>query len=84
MGAVGAWIKVLVGFFILGGVFIFSQPVFDFLFAIGDSMGGNAKQLTDFIRTCLTVIPIPIAISLIIWGFIEATREEDASYRYFS
>ncbi|RLI82700.1 hypothetical protein DRP04_03385 [Archaeoglobales archaeon] len=84
MGAIGAWIKVLAGFFILGGVFIFSQPMFDFMFAAGNAMGGNAANVASLIKTCLQVLPIPIAISLIIWGFIEATREEDASYfRYF-
>ncbi len=83
MGAVGAWIKVLAGFFILGAVFIFSQPVFDFLFAVADAFGGNAVHMKQLIQTALTVIPIPIAVSLIVWGFIEATQKEDASYYYW-
>jgi hypothetical protein len=83
VGAVGAWIKVLAGFFILGAVFIFSQPMFDFLFAVADAMGGNAVHVKNLIQTALSVISIPIAVSLILWGFVEATRREDASYYYW-
>jgi len=84
MGAVGAWIKVLAGFFILGSTFIFSQPMFDFLFAIAKAFGGNAVNIANLISGALQVLPIPISVSLILWGFLEATRKEDASQiRYF-
>lgn len=57
MGVVGAWIKVLTGFFILGATFILNQPIFDFLFALGTAMGGNAatqpKHLTE---NCVTFL----------------------------
>lgn len=80
MGAIGAWIKVLAGFFVLGAVFIFTQPIFDFLFAVGTAMGGNAAEVAGLCATSLKVLPIPIAVSLILWGFIDATRSEDSGY----
>lgn len=77
MGAVGAWIKVLVGFFIIGAAFIFTQPLFDFLFAIGVAMGGNAETLATKIDAMLTYIPIVMCLSFVLWGFIEATSSEN-------
>lgn len=79
MGAVGAWIKVIVGFFVLAASFIFSQPMFDMLFAIGSAMGGNAAEVTELCRNSLNVLPKFIAGSLILWGILEATRKEDNS-----
>lgn len=79
MGVVGAWIKVLVGFFILGASFIFNQPLFDFLFAMGTAMGGNAAHTADRIDACLRYLPTVMSLSLILWGFIESTRSENAS-----
>ena len=79
MGAIGAWVKVLAGFFVLGGSFIFSQPMFDMLFAIGTAMGGNAAEVTSLIETSLKILPVPMAATLIFWGIIESTRQEDNS-----
>lgn len=79
MGYVGAWIKVLVGLFILGATFIFTQPLFDILFAVGTAMGGNAAEVQEMIKGELRYIPIVISLSLILWGFIESTRSENNS-----
>ncbi|MDP4225233.1 MAG: hypothetical protein Q8910_02490 [Bacteroidota bacterium] len=79
MGYVGAWIKVLVGLFILGASFIFNQPLFDFLFALGNAMGGNAAHTADTINSCLRYLPTVMSLSLILWGFIESTRSENSS-----
>lgn len=79
MGYVGAWIKVLVGLFILGATFIFTQPLFDFLFAVGIAMGGNAAHVQEVISGELRYIPVVMSLSLILWGFIESTRSENAS-----
>ena len=79
MGYVGAWIKVLVGLFILGATFIFTQPLFDILFAIGTAMGGNAAEVQEMIKGELRYIPTVISLSLILWGFIESTRHENNS-----
>ncbi|MCQ1534841.1 hypothetical protein FTO70_03870 [Methanosarcina sp. KYL-1] len=79
MGYVGAWIKVMVGLFILGATFIFNQPIFDFLFALGWAMGGNAAHTADTIDGELRYLPVLISLSLILWGFIEATRSEGNS-----
>lgn len=79
MGNVGAWISVLVGFFILGASFIFTQPLFDFLFALGTAMGGNAAHTAEFINSALRYVPIPISLSMILWGFIEGTKSENSS-----
>lgn len=79
LGYIGAWIKVLVGLFILGASFIFCQPLFDFLFALGTAMGGNAAHTASTIDSCLKYIPVPMSLSLILWGFIEATRSENSS-----
>lgn len=79
MGYVGAWIKVLVGLFILGATFIFTQPLFDFLFAIGLAMGGNAAEVQATIQGELRYIPVAMSLSLILWGFVESTRSENAS-----
>lgn len=79
MGYVGAWIKVLVGLFVLGASFIFNQPLFDFLFAMGTAMGGNAAHTADTINSCLRYLPTVMSLSLILWGFIESTRSENSS-----
>lgn len=79
MGYVGAWIKVLVGLFILGAVFIFNQPLFDFLFALGIAMGGNAAETAELLQGELRYLPVLMSISLILWGFIESTRSENSS-----
>ena len=79
MGYVGAWIKVLVGLFVLGAAFIFNQPLFDFLFAMGTAMGGNASHTAETIDSCLTYLPTIMSLSLILWGFIESTSSENSS-----
>lgn len=79
MGYIGAWIKVLVGLFILGGSFIFTQPLFDMLFAVGLAMGGNAVHVQEVISGELKYLPVLISLSLILWGFIESTRSENNS-----
>lgn len=79
MGYVGAWIKVLVGFFILGAVFIFNQPLFDFLFTLGIAMGGNAAHTAGILQGELRYLPVLMSLSLILWGFIESTRSENNS-----
>ena len=79
MGYVGAWIKVLVGLFVLGATFIFTQPLFDFLLSVGVAMGGNAEHTANLISGELSYIPVLISLSLILWGFIEATRSENDS-----
>ncbi|MDI9395803.1 MAG: hypothetical protein QM426_10515 [Euryarchaeota archaeon] len=79
MGSVQAWVSVLIGFFILGAAFIFTQPLFDFLFALGTAMGGDAQHTANFIRSALRYIPVPISLSMILWGVIESTRSENAS-----
>lgn len=77
MGSVQAWISVLIGFFILGAAFIFTQPLFDFLFALGSAMGGNAQHTAEFINSALRYVPIPLSLSMILWGVIEATSHEN-------
>lgn len=79
MGVIGGWIKVLTGFFILGACFIFTQPIFDFLFAIGLAMGGNAAHTASIIDGELKYLPVLMSLSLILWGFIEATIHEGGS-----
>jgi hypothetical protein len=76
---VGAWIKVLVGLFILGACFIFTQPLFDFLFAVGIAMGGNAAHVANTINGELSYLPVLISLSLILWGFVEGTSTENGS-----
>jgi hypothetical protein len=80
MGVVGAWIKVIVGFYILGATFIFNQPIFDFLFALGVAMGGNAEGTANMIDGELRYLPVLMSLSLILWGFIESTRSENNSF----
>jgi len=79
MGAIGAWLEVIAGFFVLGATFIFSQPMFDFLFAVGVGMGGNAADLANTLDMAIRNLPIVIAIALIIHGFLQSTRSEDNS-----
>lgn len=79
MGVVSAWIKVLSGLFVIGGSYIFAQPIFDFLFAFGIAMGGNAAKTASFLDSALTYIPVAISLSLILWGFIAATTTENSS-----
>ncbi|AKB79120.1 hypothetical protein MSHOH_2637 [Methanosarcina horonobensis HB-1 = JCM 15518] len=80
MGVVGAWIKVLTGFFILGATFILNQPIFDFLFALGTAMGGNAAHTAETLDGELRYLPVIMSLSLILWGFLEATRSENSSF----
>lgn len=80
MGYVGAWIKVLVGLFVLGASFVFTQPLFDFLFALGTAMGGHASHTVSTISSCLSYLPTIISLSMILWGFIEATTNENGSF----
>lgn len=80
MGYVGAWIKVLVGLFVLGAAFIFNQPLFDFLFALGMAMGGNAAHTAETIDGMLRYLPVLMSLSLVLWGFIESTRSENSSF----
>ncbi len=77
MGAVSAWLKVLVGFIIIAITFIYTQPLFDFFFAMGHAMGGNGTLLANRLTTALEYSPIMIAVSLILFGFYESTRTED-------
>lgn len=79
MGNVGAWIKVLVGFFILGASFVFTQPIFDFLFALGNAMGGNAAHVVSTLQSELEYVPVVISLSMILWGLIDSTRSENNS-----
>lgn len=79
MGVIGGWIKVLTGLFVLGACFIFTQPIFDFLFAIGAAMGGNAAHTASTIDGELKYLPVLMSLSLILWGFIEATLSEGGS-----
>ena len=79
MGYVGAWIKVLVGLFILGASFIFTQPLFDFLLSVGVAMGGNAAHTAEIIDGELRYLPVLMSLGLILWGFIEATCSENGS-----
>lgn len=82
MGYVGAWIKVLIGLFVLGACFIFTQPLFDFLISIGVAMGGNAASTANTINGELKYLPVLMSLGLILWGFVEATRSEnDSSWR---
>lgn len=79
MGVVGAWLKVIVGLFILGASFILTQPLFDFLFAMGLAMGGNAAEVSELINGELRYLPVVISLSFILWGLIESTRSENSS-----
>jgi len=78
MGAVKGWLVVLCGFFILGSAFIMTAPLFDILFQIAKAFGlPEDKGIVATVKTALTVIPYFMGFSLILWGFIQATREED-------
>jgi hypothetical protein len=79
LGYIGAWIKVIVGLFVLGASFIFNQPLFDFLLAAGNAMVGNAQHTANLIDSELSYLPVLISLSLILWGFIEATTSENNS-----
>lgn len=79
MGVIGAWIKVLVGIFVLGACFIFTQPLFDFLISIGVAMGGNAQHTAEVIQGELRYLPVLMSLGLILWGFIEASSTENGS-----
>ena len=48
MGVVSAWIKDFIRSLVIGGSYIFAQPIFDFLFAFGIAMGGNAANTASF------------------------------------
>lgn len=76
MGAVGGFIKVMVGLFIIGASFIFTQPLFDFLYAVGITMGGNAAHTAVFIDKSLLVLPVLFGLAIFLWGFIDVTRTE--------
>lgn len=80
MAVIGAWIKVLVGLFVLGASFVFTQPLFDFLFALGIAMGGHASHTVTFISSCLAYLPVIMSLSLMLWGFIEASTSENGSF----
>jgi Ca2+/Na+ antiporter len=78
MGAVQAWLSVLIGFIVIGISFIFTQPLFDFLFAIGIAMGGNGAELVDHLTTALEYAPVMVAVSLILYGVFSSMRTDDA------
>lgn len=79
LGYIGAWIKVLTGLFVLGASFIFTQPLFDFLFAVGTAMGGNAAHTASTIDSCLNYMPVVMSLGLMLWGFVEASSSENSS-----
>jgi hypothetical protein len=79
MAYIGAWIKVVVGLFVLGASFVFTQPLFDFLFALGTAMGGHASTTVSTISNCIAYLPTVMSLSLMLWGFIEASTSENGS-----
>ena len=82
MGAIRAAVLFFGGMFELGACFIYSQPIFDFLFAIGNAMGGNAANIAHNQATTLIIMPYVFGFILIVGSIFEALRKEDTtSYR---
>ena len=80
MGAVAAWFRVLVGLFSTGLIYGVLQPVFDVLYAFNMTLGGQAAEVSEMIRIVLQYIfPVLVVLGLLLYGFLESTRSEDAS-----
>lgn len=80
MGAVMAWVRVLVGFAILAIAYMCFSPILDFLISYLTLMGGNAATIASWINVIVyKVVPIGISVSMVIYGILESTRSEDGS-----
>jgi uncharacterized membrane protein YphA (DoxX/SURF4 family) len=80
MGAVSAWFKVIVGLMVMGLYYGALQPVFDILYALNGTMGGQAATVSTWIGIILEYIfPALVCIGLLMYGVLESTRSEDAS-----
>jgi hypothetical protein len=79
VGAIRAAVLFFGGMFELGACFIYSQPIFDFLFAIGNAMGGNAANIAQNQATTLIIMPYVFGFILIIGSIFEALRREDTT-----
>lgn len=79
MGAIKAAVLFFVGMFELGACFIYSQPMFDFLFAVGIAMGGNAANVAQNQQATLIIMPYVLGFALILGSIFEALRREDTT-----
>jgi len=77
---VKAWIQVLIGFMTLGLIYAVTAPVFDVLYAMCDAMGGNVAYVAEMVQYIMTyAVPTLIALSLLIYGVVSSTKEENNS-----
>lgn len=79
MGAIRAGVLFFGGMFELGACFMYSQPIFDFLFAVGMAMGGNAANIAQNQQATLIIMPYIFGFILILGSIFEALRREDTS-----
>lgn len=77
---VKAWLHVLVGFMTLGLTYAVTQPVFDVLYAMCYAMGGNVAYVAEMVEYIMTyAVPVLISLSLLIYGMVASTKEENNS-----
>jgi len=79
VGAIRAAVLFFGGMFELGACFIYSQPIFDFLFSVGIAMGGNAANIAQNQQTTLIIMPYVFGFVLIVGAIFEALRREDTT-----
>ncbi len=77
---VKAWTRVLAGFAMIAIVYGALQPLFDVLYELCASMGGQAAATSSMIYYILRYIfPVLCALSLLLYGVLSSTTEEDNS-----
>ena len=77
---VKAWVRVLAGFAMIAIVYGALQPLFDVLYELNATMGGQAAAISGMIYYILRYIfPVLCALSLLLYGVLSSTTEEDNS-----
>jgi hypothetical protein len=79
MGAVQTWLFALASIFAMGLSYLTLQPFFDYGLEFMRAIGGYAAGVAGLIDTVLTIFPYGFAAAVLIYAFIDSTRQEDNS-----
>jgi len=79
MGAIQNALIALGSIFGMGLAYLSLQPFFDYSLEYMRAIGGYAANVAGLIDTVLTIFPYGFAAVILIWFFIQSTREEDNS-----